>query len=103
MGGSAFSSIDCVPQHPISVQPSDGPKALVVADPKAAIHRVDPFEDWLQRDVRLAARRSLASMNLETIPTKSNRRSEGILSNVTESAVRFALDSIAFSNLRKQR
>ncbi len=57
-----------------------------VTDPKAAIHTVDQFEDRLYSDVQLAARRSLASMNLEEILTNRNRLSEDILSDVTESA-----------------
>jgi len=57
-----------------------------VTDPKAAIHTVDNFEDRLYSDVQLAARRSLASMNLEEILTNRNRLSEDILSDVTESA-----------------
>jgi len=57
-----------------------------VTDPKAAIHTVDVFEDRLYSDVQLAARRSLASMNLEEILTNRNRLSEDILSDVTESA-----------------
>lgn len=57
-----------------------------VTDPKSAIHTVDNFEDRLYSDVQLAARRSLASMNLEEILTNRNRLSEDILSDVTESA-----------------
>ena len=57
-----------------------------VTDPQAAIHTVDQFEDRLYSDVQLAARRSLASMNLEEILTNRNRLSEDILSDVTESA-----------------
>lgn len=57
-----------------------------VTDPKAAIHIVENFEDRLYSDVQLAARRSLASMNLEEILTNRNRLSEDILSDVKESA-----------------
>ena len=62
-----------------------------VTDPKAAIHTVDEFEDRLYSDVQLAARRSLASMNLEAILTNRNRLSEDILSDVTESQMVMAL------------
>lgn len=57
-----------------------------VTDPKSAIHTVENFEDRLYSDVQLAARRSLASMNLEEILTNRNRLSEDILADVTESA-----------------
>ncbi|MDG2220472.1 MAG: slipin family protein [Rubripirellula sp.] len=57
-----------------------------VTDPQAAIHTVDQFEDRLYSDVQLAARRSLASMDLEEILTNRNRLSEDILSDVTGSA-----------------
>src|SRR5262245_54129738 len=36
-----------------------------VADPRAAIHAVENYEERLYSDVQLAARRSLASMTLE--------------------------------------
>ncbi len=63
-----------------------------VTDPKAAIHTVDNFEDRLYSDVQLAARRSLASMNLEEILTNRNRLSEDILSDITESASSYGVN-----------
>jgi regulator of protease activity HflC (stomatin/prohibitin superfamily) len=57
-----------------------------VTDPRAALHEVANFEDRLYSDVQLAARRSLASMNLEEILTNRNRLSEDILRDVKESA-----------------
>ena len=52
-----------------------------VTDPRAAIHRVENYEDRLYSDVQLAARRSLASMILEEILTNRNKLSEDILSS----------------------
>src|SRR6516162_9177142 len=57
-----------------------------VVDPRAALHHVTNYEDRLYSDVQLAARRSLASMNLEEILTNRNRLSEDILRDVKESA-----------------
>lgn len=57
-----------------------------VVDPKAAIHTVENYEERLYGDVQLAARRSLASMNLEEILTNRNQLSEDILRDVKESA-----------------
>ena len=62
-----------------------------VTDPQAAIHTVENFEDRLYTDVQLAARRSLASMNLEEILTNRNRLSEDILADVKESAAGFGV------------
>lgn len=57
-----------------------------VIDPQAAIHEVENYEDRLYSDVQLAARRSLASMNLEEILTNRNRLSEDISTDVKEAA-----------------
>ncbi len=57
-----------------------------VTDPKAAVQEVENYEDRLYSDVQLAARRSLASMNLEQILTNRNQLSEDILSDVKGSA-----------------
>ena len=53
-----------------------------VADPKAAMHEVENYQERLYGDVQLAARRSLASMTLEEILTDRNRLSEDILGDV---------------------
>jgi regulator of protease activity HflC (stomatin/prohibitin superfamily) len=53
-----------------------------VADPKAAMHEVENYQERLYGDVQLAARRSLASMMLEEILTDRNRLSEDILGDV---------------------
>jgi regulator of protease activity HflC (stomatin/prohibitin superfamily) len=53
-----------------------------VADPKAALHEVENYQERLYGDVQLAARRSLASMALEEILTDRNRLSEDILGDV---------------------
>jgi len=57
-----------------------------VTDPRAAVHRVENYEDRLYSDVQLAARRSLASMTLEEILTNRNKLSEDILSDVKDAA-----------------
>jgi regulator of protease activity HflC (stomatin/prohibitin superfamily) len=62
-----------------------------VTDARAAIQEVENFEDRLYSDVQLAARRSLASMNLEEILTNRNRLSEDILAEVKESAAGYGV------------
>ena len=57
-----------------------------VTDPRAALHKVEKYEDRLYSDVQLAARRSLASTTLEEILTNRNRLSEDILRDVKEAA-----------------
>ena len=62
-----------------------------VTDPKAAIHEVDNYEERLYSDVQLAARRSLALMNLEAILTNRNQLSEDILRDGKEIAARYGV------------
>ena len=62
-----------------------------VIDAKAAIQNVENYEERLYSDVQLAARRSLASMNLEEILTNRNRLSEDILAEVKESAAGYGV------------
>jgi regulator of protease activity HflC (stomatin/prohibitin superfamily) len=62
-----------------------------VTDPGAALHKVDNYEDRLYTDVQLAARRSLASMNLDDILTNRNRLSEDILQDVKEVAASYGV------------
>jgi regulator of protease activity HflC (stomatin/prohibitin superfamily) len=62
-----------------------------VTDPRAAVHEVEAYEDRLYSDVQLAARRSLASMNLEEILTNRNQLSEDILRDVKETAARYGV------------
>lgn len=62
-----------------------------VADPRAALHQVENYEDRLYSDVQLAARRSLASMSLEEILTNRNRLSEDILRDVQGSATSYGV------------
>jgi len=62
-----------------------------VTDAKAAIQTVENFEERLYSDVQLAARRSLASMNLEEILTNRNRLSEDILAEVKEAAAGYGV------------
>jgi regulator of protease activity HflC (stomatin/prohibitin superfamily) len=63
-----------------------------VSDPRAALHRVQNYEDRLYSDVQLAARRSLASMTLEEILTNRNRLSEDILQDVKEAARSYGVE-----------
>lgn len=62
-----------------------------VADPVAALQAVDDYESRIYTDVQLAARRSLASMTLETILTNRNELSEDILADVAESAASYGV------------
>jgi len=62
-----------------------------VADPRAAMHEVEKYEERLYSDVQLAARRSLASMTLDEILTNRNRLSEDILRDVKEIAARYGV------------
>lgn len=62
-----------------------------VVDPVAAIEKVESYTDRLYSDVQLAARRSLASMTLETILTNRNRLSEDILRDVLDSAAGYGV------------
>jgi regulator of protease activity HflC (stomatin/prohibitin superfamily) len=62
-----------------------------ISDPRAALHEVANYEERLYSDVQLAARRSLASMNLEEILTNRNRLSEDILRDVKESAAGYGV------------
>ena len=57
-----------------------------VVDPVAALQKVIDYEDRLYSDVQLAARRSLASMTLESILTNRNELSEDILRDVKDAA-----------------
>jgi regulator of protease activity HflC (stomatin/prohibitin superfamily) len=63
-----------------------------VTDPRAAIQTVENYEDRLYSDVQLAARRSLATMNLEEILTNRNRLSEDILQDVKEAAASYGVE-----------
>ncbi len=70
-----------------------------VVDPKLAIHAVEKYEDRLYSDIQLAARRSLASMNLEEILTNRNRLSEDILRDVKSTAAGYGV-SIARADVK---
>jgi regulator of protease activity HflC (stomatin/prohibitin superfamily) len=65
-----------------------------VTDPRAAVHEVENYSDRLYSDVQLAARRSLASMNLEQILTERNQLSEDILRDVKEIAARYGVSIV---------
>jgi regulator of protease activity HflC (stomatin/prohibitin superfamily) len=62
-----------------------------VVDPRAAVTRVESFEDRIYSDVQLAARRSLASMTLEEILTNRNQLSDDILRDVAEGAATYGI------------
>src|SRR5262245_45273409 len=62
-----------------------------VSDPQAALHAVANYEERLYTDVQLAARRSLASMTLETILTNRNQLSEDILRDVKNTAATYGV------------
>jgi regulator of protease activity HflC (stomatin/prohibitin superfamily) len=62
-----------------------------VEDPRAAVTRVESFEDRIYSDVQLAARRSLASMALEEILTNRNQLSDDILLDVAEGAAEYGI------------
>src|SRR5258705_2733074 len=62
-----------------------------LVDQRLALHEVESFVDRLYSDVQLAARRSLASMNLEAILTNRNQLSEDILHDVKETAARYGV------------
>lgn len=62
-----------------------------VIDPVKATHEVEDFSDRLYSDVQLAARRSLASMNLEEILTNRTRLSEDILAEVQDPATGYGV------------
>ena len=63
-----------------------------VVDAKAAIHAVDDYEARIYTDVQLAARRSLASMELDEILTNRNKLSDDILSEMKESAAGYGVE-----------
>jgi regulator of protease activity HflC (stomatin/prohibitin superfamily) len=65
-----------------------------VSEPRAAMHEVEKYEERLYSDVRLAARRSLASMTLDEILTNRNRLSEDILRDVKETAARYGVSIV---------
>jgi regulator of protease activity HflC (stomatin/prohibitin superfamily) len=62
-----------------------------VVDPRAAVTRVESFEDRIYSDVQLAARRSLASMTLDDILTNRNQLSDDILQDVAEVAADYGV------------
>jgi regulator of protease activity HflC (stomatin/prohibitin superfamily) len=62
-----------------------------VTDPVAALETVADYEDRLYSDVQLAARRSLATMELGEILTNRNQLSEDILRDVTDAATGYGV------------
>lgn len=63
-----------------------------VIDPEAAVHQVESYEERLYTDVQLAARRSLATSQLEEILTDRNRLSDDISRDVKEMAARYGVE-----------
>ena len=63
-----------------------------VTDPEAAVHQVESYEERLYTDVQLAARRSLATSQLEEILTDRHRLSDDISRDVKEMAARYGVE-----------
>ncbi len=62
-----------------------------VTDPVAALESVADYENRIYSDVQLAARRSLASMQLAEILINRNQLSEDILRDVTDAAAGYGV------------
>lgn len=62
-----------------------------VTDPVAALERVADYQDRLYSDVQLAARRSLATMQLAEILTNRNQLSEDIQRDVSDAATSYGV------------
>lgn len=62
-----------------------------VTNAQAAVQEVANYEERVYSDVQLAARRSLASMSLDTILTNRNQLSEDILADVREVAAGYGI------------
>lgn len=62
-----------------------------VTDPVAALEKVADYQDRLYSDVQLAARRSLATMQLAEILTNRNQLSEDIQRDVADAATSYGV------------
>lgn len=65
-----------------------------VTDAVAAAHNVSSYEDRIYEDVQLAARRYLASKNLDDILTDRNEISDTVRNDVKESAASYGVEII---------
>jgi regulator of protease activity HflC (stomatin/prohibitin superfamily) len=63
-----------------------------VTDPEAALHNVASYEDRIYEDVQLAARRFLASRDLEAILSDRNEISDAVRDAVKGSAARYGVE-----------
>ncbi len=65
---------------------------LQVTDPVRAMHQVETFEDRVYEDVQLAARRFLASRELDAILTDRNEISDAVRDEVREAATGYGVE-----------
>ena len=63
-----------------------------VVDAPAAVHNVANYEERIYEDVQLAARRFLASRNLEAILTDRNEISDAVSADVKSTAARYGVE-----------
>lgn len=65
-----------------------------VRDAQSAIHNVSAYEERIYEDVQLAARRFLASRNLDAILSDRNEISDNVKTNVSEAATGYGVEII---------
>lgn len=65
-----------------------------VVDPVSALHEVASYQERIYEDVQLAARRYLASKNLDAILSDRNEISDTVRDDVKESAASYGLEII---------
>ena len=65
-----------------------------VTDPEAAMHNVASYEDRIYEDVQLAARRFLASRELEAILTDRNEVSDTVRESVREVSASYGVEIV---------
>jgi regulator of protease activity HflC (stomatin/prohibitin superfamily) len=63
-----------------------------VQDPAAAVHNVSSYEERIYEDVQLAARRYLASKNIEAILNDRNGISDAVRADVTGTALGYGIE-----------
>lgn len=63
-----------------------------IVDAAAAVHNVASYEERIYEDVQLAARRFLASRNLEAILTDRNEISDAVSADVKNTAARYGVE-----------
>jgi len=65
-----------------------------VKDPESAAHNVSSYEERIYEDVQLAARRFLASRELDAILSDRNEISDNVKTNVSEAAASYGVEII---------